>query len=153
MARLQYNIKENMSRNNISAENRLNLMSVEQINFYKLKKKTWVLSSALLAQAALTPQPAPPAVLSIVLSEKGIWLNIASENEEEHLNEKELEKIRLQKVPCRLISNQNLNKILIFFTQEYRENALKRLQRSKVFWIGMKLGKLWYIQCTSGKSY
>ena len=78
MARLQNHIRDIMSRKNLSAEERLNLISGKQIQFDKLKKETGVLSGALPAQATPAPQPPTPAVLPKVLAEQGIRSNIAS---------------------------------------------------------------------------
>ena len=49
MAHLQNHIRNIMSRKNLSAEERLNLISGEQIQFDKLKKETGVLSGTLPA--------------------------------------------------------------------------------------------------------
>ena len=78
-----------MSRNNLSAQERLNLISSEQIHFDKLKKETGVLSGALPAHAVSAPQPPTPTVLPKVLAEKGIGSDIASENDEENLEQEE----------------------------------------------------------------
>ena len=89
MARLQNHIRDIMSRKNLSAEERLNLISCEQIQFDKLKKETGVLSGTLPAQAAPAPQPPTPSVLLKVQAEKGIGSYIASEDKKENLEENE----------------------------------------------------------------
>ena len=89
MARLQNHIRDIISRKNLSAEERLNLISGEQIYFDKLKKETGVLSGALPVQAAPAPQLPTPSVLHKVQAEKGIGSDIASEDEEESLDKEE----------------------------------------------------------------
>ena len=68
------------------------MISGEQIQFDELKKETGVLSGALQAQAASAPPLPTPAVLHNVQVEKGIGSDIASENEEENLEEEKFEK-------------------------------------------------------------
>ena len=82
MARLQNHIRDIMSRKNLSAKERLNLISGEQIQFDKLKKKTGVFSGALPVQAAPAPQPQTLSVFPKVQAKNDIWLDIASEDEE-----------------------------------------------------------------------
>ena len=72
MARLKNHINDIMSRKNLSAEERLNLISGEQIYFDKLKKETGVLSGTLPAQAAPAPPPPTPSVLPIVQAKKAL---------------------------------------------------------------------------------
>ena len=74
-----------MSRKNLSAKERLNLISGKQIQFDKLQKETGVLSGTLPAQAAPAPPPLTPSVLPMVQAEKGIGLDIASEDKEENV--------------------------------------------------------------------
>ena len=74
MARLQNHIRDIMSRENLSAEERLNFISGEQIYFDKLKKETGVLSGALPVQAAPAPQPPTPSVLTKVQAKQGNWI-------------------------------------------------------------------------------
>ena len=91
MARLQNHIRNIMSRKNLFAEERLNLISGKQIQFDKLKKETGVLIGTLPAPS-VPAQPSPtPSVLPKVQAEKGIGLDIASENEEENLEEENFE--------------------------------------------------------------
>ena len=78
-----------MSRENLSAEERLNFISGEQINFDNLKKETGVLNGALPDKAAPAPQPPTPSVLSTVLAEKGIKLDVESKDKENSLEEEE----------------------------------------------------------------
>ena len=82
MARLQNHIRDIMSRKNLSAKERLNLISGEQIYFDKLKKETGVLSGTLPVQTAPVPQPLAPPVLPKIRAEKGIGSDIAFEDEE-----------------------------------------------------------------------
>ena len=77
-----------MSLKYLSAEERLNLISGEQIQFDKLKKKTRVLSGAKPAIVAPAIQPPTPAVRFKVLVENGIGSDIASEDEDENVEEK-----------------------------------------------------------------
>ena len=85
MARLQIHIRDIMSSKNLSAEERLNLISGEQIQFDKLKKETKVLRGTLPARAAPAPPPPTPSVLPRVQAENGIGSDIASENKKENL--------------------------------------------------------------------
>ena len=94
-----------MSQENLSAEERLNIIFGKQIHFDKLKKKTGVLNGALPVQAASAFQPPTPSVLPKVQAEKGIKSDIASEDGEESLDRRRsLKKNRLRYVTCRLIS-------------------------------------------------
>ena len=89
MARLQNNIRDIMARKNLSAEERLNIISALQTRFDKLKKETGVLSGALPAQAAPSPPLPAPAVLPKVLGEIGIEPDIALNTDEEEQDEEE----------------------------------------------------------------
>ena len=146
MARLQNHIRNIMSRKNLFAEERLNLISGEQIQFDKLKKETGVLSGALPAQAAPAPQPPTPAVLHKVQVEKGIGSDIASENEEENLEEEE--KFEEEPAPGSGLSPHLKTVIRWNIDGLYQAKArrlLKGLQKTKVSWIELNLGKLWYM--------
>ena len=92
MARLQNHIRDIMSRRNLFAKEQLNLISGDQIQFYKLKKETGVLSGAQPAQAAPPPPPPAPPVFHKILAEKGIGSDIASEDEDENLEEEKFDK-------------------------------------------------------------
>ena len=85
MARMQNHIRDIISRKNLSAEERLNLISGKQIYFDKLKIETGVLSGTVPAKAAPALPPLTPSVLPNVQAEKGIRSDIASENEDENL--------------------------------------------------------------------
>ena len=82
MARLQNNIRDIMPRKNLSAEERLNMISALQIRFDKLKTETGVLSGALPAQVAPSPPLPAPSVQPNVLAEKGIGPDIALNTDE-----------------------------------------------------------------------
>ena len=78
-----------MSRKNLSAQVRLNMIFNEQIQFDIRKKVTGVLTGALPTPTAPAPPlPAPP-VLPMVVGKNGIRSDIASENEDENLKEHE----------------------------------------------------------------
>ena len=78
-----------MPRKNLSAEERLNIISSLQIRFDKLKKESGVLSGALPAQAASSLPLPTPAVLPKVLVEKAIEPDIALNTDEEEQDEEE----------------------------------------------------------------
>ena len=80
-----------MSRKNLSGDVRLNLISGKQIQIDKLKKETGVLSGALPTEAAPAPKPPTLAVLHKVLAEKSIGSDIASEDEDENVEEEKFE--------------------------------------------------------------
>ena len=52
-------------------------------------------------------------------------------------------KSRLRGVASRLISKQIFDGILMVFTKPNREDSLNGLQKTKVSWIEINLGKLW----------
>ena len=107
MARLQHLIRDIMSRKNLFAEERLNLISGEQIQFDKLKKETGVLSGTLPAQAAPAPPQPTQSVLPKVQAEKGIGSDIASEDEKKIWKGRRISrKSRLRGVATCLISKQ-----------------------------------------------
>lgn len=89
MARLQSHIRNIITRKNLTAEERLNLISSEQIRFDKLKKYTGVLASALPPSAAPAPPPSPPRPHHTVKVEMGIGPDTASEEEESKEEEDE----------------------------------------------------------------
>ena len=78
-----------MGRKNLTAEERLNLMSGEQIRFDKLKKDTGVVSGAMSIPAA--PEPPTPPAPEAPKKEKGIGSDITSEDEDEDVEEEEFE--------------------------------------------------------------
>ena len=73
MARQQTNIRDIMARKNLSAEERLNIISALQIKCDKLNKANKVLNGILSAQAAPAQPQAEPAVLPKILAAKGKW--------------------------------------------------------------------------------
>ena len=152
MARLQNHIRDIMSRKNLSADERLNLISGEQIQFDKLKKETGVLSGTLPAQAATAPPPLSPSVLPKVQDEKGIGSNIASEDEEENLEEEE--HFEEEPAPWSGLSPHLKTVIRWNIDGLYQAKArrlLKRITENKGILDQMKLGKLWYMGSNSGK--
>ena len=72
MARLLNNMRYIMANRQLTAEERLKLISDMQIWFDKLKKETGVLSGGCFASPALEPPPAAPQMQLKVLAEKNL---------------------------------------------------------------------------------
>ena len=97
-----------MGRKKLTAEERLNLISCEQISFDKLNKETGMLSGVVRHPAA----PAiPPLKLAPLKVEKGIGSDIASEDEDEDEDEGEEEEFEEQPVPKNALS-PHLSKVM-----------------------------------------